>query len=88
MTKKIMWMSVLVIGLSVMSQSSVAYIGPGAGLAMMGSLIGVVVALLLAVVGVIVLPIRMMMKKRSQKKEAATARPTGDVADDSNKDRT
>jgi hypothetical protein len=46
---------------------AVAYIGPGAGLGMIGSLLAVVGALVLAIVGLIVLPFRMLMKRRSVK---------------------
>jgi hypothetical protein len=41
-----------------------AYMGPGAGLGMIGSLVAVVGAVLVAVFGVLVLPIRILMKKR------------------------
>ena len=40
-----------------------AYIGPGAGLSMLGSLLAIVVALALALLGLIVLPVRILIKK-------------------------
>jgi len=46
------------------SSSASAYMGPGAGLGMLGSLVAVVGAVLIAVFGILVLPIRMLMKKR------------------------
>lgn len=41
-----------------------AYMGPGAGLGMLGSAIAVVGAVLVAVVGIFVLPVRMFLKRR------------------------
>ena len=39
-----------------------AYVGPGAGLAMIGSLAAVVFAVLAAVVGLVLLPLRILIK--------------------------
>jgi len=41
-----------------------AYMGPGAGLGMLGSLLAVGGALLLALTGIVVLPVRMLLKRR------------------------
>jgi len=41
-----------------------AYMGPGAGLGMIGSLLAVGGALLLAFAGVVVLPLRLLLKRR------------------------
>ena len=41
-----------------------AYMGPGAGLGMIGSLLAVAGALFLALAGVVVLPLRMLLKRR------------------------
>ncbi len=46
-----------------------AYVGPGAGLGAIGALIAIVGAVLVAIFGVIFLPITMIRKKR--KKQAA-----------------
>ena len=46
------------------STSAAAYMGPGAGLGMLGSLVAVVGAVLVAVVGILVLPVRMLLKRR------------------------
>lgn len=51
-----------------------AYMGPGAGLGMLGSLFAVIGAVLVAVLGILVLPVRMIMKKR---RKAASADPAG-----------
>ena len=49
-----------------------AYLGPGAGLGMMGSLIAVIVVLFVVVFGLVLYPIRMLRKRR-----AAAARDGG-----------
>jgi hypothetical protein len=41
-----------------------AYMGPGAGLGMLGSLLAVLGAILIAMVGIILLPARMLLKRR------------------------
>lgn len=45
-----------------------AYVGPGAGLGMLGSLIGVVLAALLSLLGLVVIPLRMWFKRRKAQK--------------------
>jgi hypothetical protein len=44
--------------------TAAAYMGPGAGLGMLGSLVAVVAALAVAAVGLVLLPLRIIMKKR------------------------
>jgi uncharacterized membrane-anchored protein len=44
-----------------------AYIGPGAGLGLIGSLLAVLGAILLAIIGLIILPFRMLLKRRQAK---------------------
>jgi Mn2+/Fe2+ NRAMP family transporter len=56
--------------LALAATSAHAYMGPGAGLGMLGSAIAVIGAVLIAVFGILVLPIRMIMKKRKQQKGA------------------
>jgi hypothetical protein len=41
-----------------------AYMGPGAGLGMIGSLVAVIGAVLIALLGLVILPVRMILKKR------------------------
>lgn len=43
---------------------ALAYMGPGAGLGMLGSLVAVIGAVILAVLGILILPVRMLLKKR------------------------
>jgi hypothetical protein len=51
--------------------TAAAYMGPGAGLGMLGSLIAVIAALAIALLGIVLLPVRMIMKKRRK----ASAKP-------------
>lgn len=46
-----------------------AYMGPGAGLGMVGSVVAVIGAVLIALLGIVILPVRMILKKR---RKAAT----------------
>jgi hypothetical protein len=41
-----------------------AYMGPGAGLGMLGSLAAVVGAVVVALLGIVVLPLRMLLRRR------------------------
>jgi hypothetical protein len=51
--------------------TAAAYMGPGAGLGMLGSLVAVVAAVALAAVGLVLLPVRMILKRRRK----ASAKP-------------
>lgn len=50
------------------SGSADAYIGPGMGAGLIGTVFGVVGALLLAIIGIVYYPIKRMLKKRRQMK--------------------
>jgi hypothetical protein len=41
-----------------------AYMGPGAGLGMLGSVLAVAGAVLIAVFGIVLLPLRMLLRRR------------------------
>jgi hypothetical protein len=53
-----------------------AYVGPGAGIGMIGSLLAVLAAVLLSVVGLILLPLRMLRKRRHAKGDSQAERPS------------
>ncbi len=58
---------------------AVAYVGPGAGLGVIGSLIAVVVAVLVTVLGIVILPVRLLMRRRKGKVAAASpSQPEGE----------
>jgi len=52
---------------------ALAYLGPGAGLGMLGSLVAVIGAVLLAIFGLLILPVRMILKKRRRQATPPTA---------------
>jgi hypothetical protein len=56
---------------------ALAYVGPGAGLGMIGSLIAVVGAVLVALLGLFILPFRMLMKRRKAKMSGTREAPAG-----------
>lgn len=53
--------------------SALAYLGPGAGLGMIGSLIAIVVVSLIVVLGLVVYPIRLMRKRKMQAQQTQKA---------------
>ncbi|MFT4518051.1 MAG: type VI protein secretion system component VasK [Halioglobus sp.] len=55
--------------LMVLAPFASAYIGPGSGISVVGSLLGLLVTILLAFGAVLLWPYRRMMKKRLQKAE-------------------
>ncbi|MEM7268686.1 MAG: hypothetical protein AAF401_05475 [Pseudomonadota bacterium] len=46
---------------------AMAYVGPGAGISAIGSLIALIAAVLLAIVGFLWFPLKRMLRKRSNK---------------------
>jgi hypothetical protein len=45
------------------------YVGPGAGLSMIGSLIAVAVAVVLAIIGAILIPIKILIKQMKMRRK-------------------
>ena len=56
---------------------ALAYVGPGAGLGMLGALFAVLVAVLATVVGLVLWPLRMLLRHRKAKAETAGALEPG-----------
>ena len=50
-----------------------AYIGPGAGISVLGSLLGILTTVLLAIGAILLWPLRTFMKRRKARREAAAA---------------
>jgi uncharacterized membrane protein len=55
--------------------SALAYVGPGAGLSLIGSLVAVVGAVLVAILGLLILPVRMLLKRRRNRAAAGREAP-------------
>ena len=54
-----------------LSGSAMAYVGPGAGISVLGALWGLIVGVVMAVAVILFWPIRMMIRKNKAKKAAA-----------------
>jgi hypothetical protein len=53
----------------VFAPAAVAYVGPGAGLGVLGAMLAILTAVLATVVGLIVWPVRMIMRRRRRNAE-------------------
>jgi hypothetical protein len=60
---------VLVIIVSMSAAPSYAYIGPGAGLGLIGSLIAVVALIAVTVLGLFILPLKLLFGRKQNKKK-------------------
>jgi hypothetical protein len=69
-------MVAIALGLSLFATPAFAYIGPGAGITVLGALWGVVVAIVLAVAAVLWWPLRILFRRRRhQPAHTADAQP-------------
>ena len=66
---------VVVVLLAVVPLAAQAYVGPGAGVGMIGSLLAVLGAVLLAIVGLVLWPLRMIRKRWHAKRGSKTEKP-------------
>lgn len=76
MPKLTLAIGALAVLVALWADPAAAYIGPGAGITMLGALWGVVVAVFLALGAVLFWPIRVLLRKRRK------SEPTGAVARD------
>lgn len=72
-TSKLTYLSILA-GFSILlfPGPAVAYLGPGAGLGMLGSLVAVVFVALFILFGLVIYPIRLLRKKRREREAAGS----------------
>ena len=70
MNKNALWPAVLLFGI-LLPNSALAYIGPGAGLSVIGTVLAVIGALFLLILGFIWYPIKRLLRGRKNKKDAA-----------------
>jgi hypothetical protein len=71
---RIRWILPLAAAAALVPGTAFAYIGPGAGLGMIGSVIALLGAILVALFGLIMFPITLLRRRR--KTQADTALPT------------
>lgn len=50
--------------LALSASSAMAYVGPGAGISVLGSLLGILATIVLAIAAIIMWPLRKLLKKR------------------------
>jgi hypothetical protein len=65
-------MVAIALAASLFAKPAFAYIGPGAGITVLGALWGVVVAVVLALAAVILWPLRVLFRRRRRKPVPAT----------------
>lgn len=58
------------------SPAAMAYIGPGAGISVLGSLLGILGTIVVAIGAIIFWPVRKFLKRKKQAKAAANAEGT------------
>jgi hypothetical protein len=74
--KGITMLAVLMAGSQMLPTNAFAYVGPGAGLTMLGSLIAVLLTVLVAILGIVLFPLRALMKRRRAKSPDGAAQPS------------
>lgn len=66
---------VLVVQALVQPATALAYVGPGAGLSVIGSLLAFFAAIIVGIFGFLWFPVRRILRKRKQAKEQASGDP-------------
>ncbi|MBT8422541.1 MAG: hypothetical protein KJP03_05445 [Gammaproteobacteria bacterium] len=67
----------IVLGAGLTPLTSLAYVGPGAGISLLGALWGLIVGVVLALGVILIWPVRIMLRKRKAQKEAEAAAAGG-----------
>ena len=75
MNRRTFWLAALLIGI-VLPNSALAYIGPGAGLSAIGTVVAVLGAFLLLIVGFVWYPVKRVLRGRTENKNTAEKEPT------------
>lgn len=75
MNRRTFWLAALLIGI-VLPNSALAYIGPGAGLSAIGTVVAVIGAVLLLIVGFVWYPMKRVLRARKKNKNTAEKEPT------------
>lgn len=68
----------LTVALSLWAGTAAAYVGPGAGITVLGALWGLIIGVVMAVGVILFWPIRMMLRKKKAQKEALAEGPSSD----------
>ncbi len=62
--------------LALIANPAAAYVGPGAGISVLGSLLGILATIFVAIGAILFWPIRKLMRRRKAKKETGVSRHT------------
>ncbi len=74
---------ILAVLLLLLASTAHAYIGPGAGIPVLGSLIGIIITIVIAISAILFWPIRKMLKRGKKAKTTETTASTeGEVSMD------
>ncbi len=58
------------------TSSATAYVGPGAGISVLGSLLGILATIFVAIGAILIWPVRKFMKRRKARKESEVSAKT------------
>jgi uncharacterized membrane protein YdjX (TVP38/TMEM64 family) len=67
------WRCVLIVAVAGVPGSALAYVGPGAGLSAIGSLLALIAAVLLAIIGFVWYPAKRLWRRRRKQGRAEPA---------------
>ena len=65
---------------------AVAYIGPGAGISVLGSLLGILTTIVVAIGAIIFWPLRKYMKRRKVRRESVVSKEVANTGNDVTRD--
>ena len=65
--------SLLAVATLIFSSTAGAYVGPGAGISVLGSLLGILATIVVAIGAIVLWPLRKMMKRKKAKAAAEAA---------------
>ena len=72
--------------LALMASPAAAYIGPGAGISVLGSLLGILGTIFVAIGAIIFWPLRRFMKRRKARRETPVSTEAANARDDDIRD--
>ena len=64
---------IVLLALATMPAAAFAYVGPGAGISLLGALWGLIVGVVMAISVILFWPVRIMLRKRKARREAAAS---------------
>ncbi|MFA9461129.1 hypothetical protein [Thiohalorhabdus methylotrophus] len=76
--KKLLRNMLLIVGAVSFSEAALAYVGPGAGLSLLGALWGLLIAVGAALLFLVMWPIRRMRKRKREQTQAYSGNDPGD----------